>query len=280
MDKVIPIPGNEELTQHPLVSVIIPVYNGERYLEQTIQSVITQTENRWEIIIVNDGSTDASQKILDAQQAVLKERCHIITSQNKGVSCARNTAVRFSTGKYIAFLDQDDLWHSEKLDKQIQVLSDNTSIDLIYSNESVINDKGDLIKNSVLNLNRQHRGRVFHNLLFDNFIPISSVMMRKDLFEQIGGFNEDYYLAEDFDFLLKVAEKGRFDFIDEPLLHYREHQQSGTAYKIDRIMTESFRILDYWCERCPGLYRRFFFKYYRFKIKFYYLKLKIVVKIR
>ena len=105
--------------KNPLVSVIIPVYNGERYLSDTIGSVIAQTEKDWEIVAVNDGSTDHSQAILEEFAMKYPDRIRVISVSNGGVSRARNTGVSEARGTYIAFLDQDDLWMPQKLQLQI-----------------------------------------------------------------------------------------------------------------------------------------------------------------
>jgi glycosyltransferase involved in cell wall biosynthesis len=261
----------------PLVSVIIPVYNGEKYVRETIRSVAGQSDQRFEIIAINDGSPDNSWQILEDLKKEIGHQLIIHTVENGGVSRARNTGVRSSRGKYLAFIDQDDLWTPEKIKEQVALLESDPSMSICFTNESIIDDQGNLIKENVLSLGPRNRGSILEALLFDNFIPISSVMMPREVFDRIGGFRVEYALAEDYDLLLRAAELGTAGFIDKPLLEYRTHKESGTFRKIDRIMAESFEILDTWKSRRPDLFRDNLFRYGLFKMKFYFLKLKIRV---
>ncbi|PKG31778.1 glycosyltransferase, partial [Methanoregula sp.] len=244
-------------------------------LRETIHSVTGQRDPRFEIIAVNDGSPDNSRQILEDLKEEIGDRLIVLTVENGGVSRARNTGVRSSRGKYLAFIDQDDLWAPEKIEEQVALLESDPSMSLSFTNESIIDDQGNLIRENVLTLGARNRGAILEALLFDNFIPISSVMMPREVFDRTGGFRPEYALAEDYDLLLRAAELGTADFIDKPLLKYRTHKESGTFRKIDRIMAESFEILDAWKSRRPDLFRNNLFRYGMFKIKFYFLKLKI-----
>ena len=264
--------------KNPIVSVIIPVYNGERYLAETIESVIAQTELNWELIAVNDGSTDSSLTILEEYAKKIPHRIKVITVENGGVSRARNTAVAAARGIYVAFLDQDDLWAPQKLQRQVEMFSRDKNLGISFTNETLIDENGTVIHENVLKFSRDNRGNVFDHLIFDNFIPISSVMLMKKLFVKIGGFNPCFSLAEDFDFLLKVTQESSVDYIDEPLLLYREHDESGTYTKIDQITAEAFSIIEHWKQKNPRLFRKHFLKYQMFRLKFVLLKLKVFFK--
>ena len=268
------IPGPTQ----PLVSVIIPVYNGEKYIRETIRSVAGQSEPRFEIIAVNDGSADSSPQMLDNLRMEIGDRLIILNVENGGVSRARNTGVRASRGKYLAFIDQDDIWAPRKLQEQVSLLESDPSISISFTNESIIDDQGTIIKENVFTLGARNRGDILEALLFDNFIPLSSVMMPREVFDLIGGFQPQYALAEDYDLLLKAADTGTAGFIDKPLLKYREHRESGTYRKIDQIMAESFEIIDTWKSQRPDLFRKNILRYGFFKLKFYFLKFKIRVK--
>jgi len=263
---------------NPIVSVIIPVYNGERYLAETIESVIAQTEVNWEIIAVNDGSSDNSLAILEGYAKKIPDRIQVITVGNGGVSRARNTAVAAARGMYVAFLDQDDLWAPQKLQRQIEMFSRDKNLGISFTNATLIDEKGSSIRENVLKFGAKHRGNVFEYLIFENFIPISSVMLRKELFEKNGGFNPWFSLAEDYDFLLKVTQESPVDYIDEPLLLYREHRQSGTYLKIDQISAEAYSIINHWKRKNPRIFRKRFLKYQMFRLKFVILKIKVYAK--
>jgi glycosyltransferase involved in cell wall biosynthesis len=264
------------LGKNPLVSVIIPVYNGERYLTETLNSVIAQTEQNWEIIAVNDGSSDRSQALLDEAATRDPDRIRVVSVSNGGVSRARNAGVSVARGTYIAFLDQDDLWMPEKLDRQIGQFRSDGTLGISFTNESIIDDSGAVLREKVLTFTgKRNRGCVFRHLVFDNFIAISSVMLRRELFLGIGGFDPQYSLAEDYDFLLKAVKKVPVDYIDVPLLLYREHGESGTHKRIDQITRESFSVLHTWRSRDPWFFRIHFFQYFLFWLKFRILKWKV-----
>jgi glycosyltransferase involved in cell wall biosynthesis len=264
---------------NPLVSVIIPVYNGEKYLSDTIESVITQTEKNWEIISINDGSTDHSQAILEEYALKYPDRFRVISVKNGGVSRARNTGVSEARGTYIAFLDQDDLWMPRKLQLQTEQFRSDKDLGVSYTNESIIDHTGSIVQEKVITFDKKiHRGFVFEHLVFENFIPISSVIIRKDLFIEIGGFNPRYFLAEDYDLLLKATIISPVNYIDEPLLLYREHGGSSTYKKIDQITEEAFSIFNSWKSRNPWLFRKHFIKWVIFRLKFKVLKIKVLMK--
>ena len=267
-----------ELYKNPIVSVIIPVYNGERYLTETIESVIAQTEVNWELIAVNDGSTDSSLVILEEYGNKIPDRVQVITVENGGVSRARNTAVAAARGTYVAFLDQDDFWAPQKLQRQVEMFSRDKNIGISFTNMTLIDENGMVFRENVLKFSRENRGNVFEHLIFDNFIPISSVMIKKELFKKIGGFDPRFSLAEDYDFLLKVTQELSVDYIDEPLLLYREHGDSGTYTKIDRFIDEALSISNHWKRQKPQLFRKHFFKYGIFRLKLEVLRLKVCAK--
>jgi glycosyltransferase involved in cell wall biosynthesis len=269
-----------EPVDQPVVSVIIPVYNGERYLAETVQSVIDQTMTAWEIIAVNDGSSDRSLEILEAFREREPGRVRVITVKNGGVSRARNTGSALARGRYIAFLDQDDLWAPDKLRLQTALISGCNHPLITFTNETLIDEQGTIIRENVLTLKESCRGDIFASLLFDNFIPISSVMLEKELFIKAGGFDPSYALAEDFDLLLRVAKEIPAEYIDSPLLKYREHKESGTYTKIDRITSEAMEIIRHWRVREPALFRKHYLKYLRFRLTFRLLKCKIYLKKR
>lgn len=269
----------QDSCRDPLVSVIIPVYNGENYISETIDSVIAQTEKSWEIIAINDGSTDRSRDILEKTAKNDPGRIRVISVSNGGVSRARNTGVSNARGTYIAFIDQDDLWAPSKLQRQLEQFRADSELGLSFTNESIIDQKGHRVRENVLCLTTsKNRGLVFGRLVFDNFIPISSVMLKKELFMDAGGFNPRYTLAEDYDFLLRVTKKAPVDFIDDPLLLYREHGESGTFKKIDVLTRESFSVLHSWKAKDPRFFRKHAHQYLLFWLKFKFLKLKVTVK--
>lgn len=263
----------------PAVSVIIPVYNGKCYIAKTIESVMAQTEPAWELIAINDGSTDNSLEVLEQYAGKMPDRIRVITVSNGGVSTARNTGVAAARGTYIAFLDQDDLFAPDKIQRQKEMFERDPALGISFTNETVIDGNGQVLQDNVLKLGPEHRGNVFETLVFDNFIPISSVMIKRDLFEKIGGFSPKYTLAEDLDFLLRAAQNTRVDYIDEPLLQYRVHGGSGTHTRIDRLNEETRSIIANWKQENPAFFRQHYGRYLRFHLKLFVLKFKVIADI-
>jgi len=237
----------------PKVSVIIPVYNAETFLSETIESVITQTYADWEIVAVDDGSTDRSGEILRKYEQRLPQKFHVIVQQNSGTSAARNTAIKASKGEYIAFLDHDDLWLPEKLEKQVELLDSNKKRGMVYSDNYVIDSNGNLKKKSLLPY-RTFRGCVFNELFHRNFIALLTVVIRKEVLNKVGMFNPKYKIAEEYDLFLRIAEHYLIDFVEQPLAKYRVHDES-VSKNIELSVDEDLQIMGYWLNKKPKLKR-------------------------
>lgn len=209
----------------PIVSVIIPTYNRANYLEKSIQSVLSQTIKDIEIIVINNYSTDNTLEIIDSFN---DKRIKIINFKNDGVIArSRNQGLIKSSGKYISFLDDDDLWCPDKLELQIKYLEIHHEFSLVYSNAIIIDEKGNR-KGSLLNQEKAKQGWIFPDLLGGNFITILTVLMRRELFDSIGLFNEEPSLiaVEDYEYWMRIAFKFEFGYIDKPLALYRIHTAS------------------------------------------------------
>ena len=258
----------------PLISVIIPVYNGEKYLKETIESVIEQTEKNWEIIAINDGSKDRSLKILQMFEKTIPDRIRVFSVENGGVSRARNIGADLARGIYLAFLDQDDLWVPHKLEYQIALFLKDRSLGISFTNQSLIDEHGKMIEDRHLILDHRHRGYVFEQLLFGDFIPISTVIISRDIFLKIGGFDPQFAIAEDFDFLLKVTRYYPIDYIDEPLVLYRQHKESGSFTRKDQQQKEAYIIFNKSKKMSPPLCRKNLRPQLVNKVKVFYLEIK------
>jgi glycosyltransferase involved in cell wall biosynthesis len=197
------------------VSVVIPAYNAVAFIDEAVTSALTQTHGDVEIIVVNDGSTDETAQRL----AAFGDRIIVHNQVNAGLSSARNSGVRKATGDWVAFLDADDVWLPHKLEMQLRV----ADVPLVYSNRFNIGGRGELpaIHSDVT---PQRQGDVFLALLLEgNFMTASSVMMRRDLFERMGGFCEHLKSSEDWDLWVRVAENHGIGCCHEPLVRYRFH---------------------------------------------------------
>jgi glycosyltransferase involved in cell wall biosynthesis len=199
----------------PRVSVIIAAYNAQSYIDETVRSVLAQTHPAVEIIVVDDGSTDGTIERL----AAFGDRIKLHQQANGGAAAARNAGARKATGEWIAFLDADDLWLPRKLECELMA----ADAPLVYTNRYNIGERGELpeVQSDVTQM---LEGDVFVELMLrGNFITSSSVMLRREVFEQLGGFYEGLSRAEDYDMWLRVAERHPVRYCHEPLVRYRFH---------------------------------------------------------
>ena len=192
------------------VSVVIPTYNRAWVLEEAIQSVLGQTYRDFELIVVDDGSTDSTEDILARYPGII-----VVRQENKGVSAARNAGVRISSGRYLAFLDSDDLWLPEKLEKQVKFFQENPST-LICQTEEIWIRKGVRVNPGKRHLKAS--GMIFERSLELCLVSPSAVMMSRKLFDETGGFDENLPACEDYDLWLRITHKHPVHLIKEALV--------------------------------------------------------------
>lgn len=204
----------------PKVSVIIPAYNAMKYLPETLTSVIFQTFNDFEVVIINDGSSDG---IEDYISRFTDTRVKIISQPNKGLATARNTGIAHAKGEYIAFLDADDIWEKTKLEKQVLALDKNPEVGLVYTWVTYINHQG---KSTGRIFRHQVEGDVWQQLTKHNIIECGSVpMVRRSCFDVVGVFDENlsrFNVNEDWDMWLRIAARYSFKVVKEALVYYRQ----------------------------------------------------------
>jgi len=207
----------------PKVSVIIPTYQSAQFVRKTIESVLVQTYRDYEVIVVDGGSTDGTREVLDSYGS----RIRVISQRGKGVSNARNVGVFASRGEYIAFVDSDDLWLHKKLEVQLRFLESKPNIvGLTYSDALFFaeNDIGESKNERSFQIRKPHRGTPIKHLLMTNFIPTSTVMIRKLCFEKVGLFDESLQTCEDLDMWIRVVESFEIDYQDLVLAKIRRHE--------------------------------------------------------
>ena len=220
----------------PKVSVIIPAYNAMSYLPQTLESVLNQTYQDFEVIIVDDGSTD---NVEDWIKKVTDSKVKYISQQNQGPAVARNTGITNSKGTYIAFLDADDLWHPQKLEKQVDILDKSPKVGLVYSWVGSVDEQGTV--NSKIRKNYAE-GNVWQKIIEHNIIECgSNPMIRRACFEQVGKFDPQIAYAQDWQMWLKIASFYDFKVVKESLVYYRAH--SGNRSKKWYLMEQNYQAL-------------------------------------
>lgn len=213
-----------DLCDNPLVSVIVPAYNASRFLATTLMTVRAQSYENWELIVVDDGSTDVTAHIV-ASFTAEDDRIRLVRQKNQGVAAARNRGMSIANGEFVAFLDSDDIWLSTKLARQVAVmLSSPPDVGLIYSWWDIVDEHG-------VRKSSSHpwmiQGEVSDGLVAFNFIGNCSVpLIRSSCLEEVGGFDESFRAAgaegcEDWDLFIRIAEKFRIGLVPEVLVAYR-----------------------------------------------------------
>ena len=203
----------------PTVSVVIPTYNRADYILEAIESVMSQTYRDFEIVVVDDGSTDDTAAIIRAE---FSDKVIYHYQPNRGVSHARNTGINIAKGNWIAFLDSDDEWLPEKLQVQLKTLQKHPDHQFCHTNEIWI--RNGVRVNSMVKHNKSG-GYIFDKCLALCVISPSSVLMRKSIFQQIGMFDENLPACEDYDYWLRYCSRYPVLYVDTPqLVKYGGHQ--------------------------------------------------------
>jgi glycosyltransferase involved in cell wall biosynthesis len=219
------------------VSVIIPAYNAMQFLPETMANVLKQTYQNFEIILVNDGSSDNIQEWVEAQGI---PQLRLISQENRGLSGARNTGIRESKGAYIALLDADDLWEPTKLEKQVQVLDSDEDAALVYNWIALVDEQGISTGRCY---KRSEEGNVLRPMLTANLVGCGSVpLIRRTHLDKVGYFDENLKsFVEDWDLWLRMAQQYRFRVVKEVLTYYR--QRGDSASKNWVAMERSYQIV-------------------------------------
>lgn len=212
----------------PKVSVIIPVYNGAKNLKETIESILNQTFKDFEVIVIDDCSTDNSREIVTKY---FGSKVKLIVHQKNmgGPAPTKNTGINEAKGEYLAFTDHDDIWFPTKLEKQIAVLEEDKEAVANFTNGYILNnDTGENIAQRWGKINEKpERKETLEKLLNQNFIlSTTSALIRKSVIAKIGGFDDKMKLADDYEMWLRLANTGRLTFIFEPLFQWRYHLTS------------------------------------------------------
>ena len=235
----------------PEVSVIIPTFNRAAFLKSAIKSALHQTYDDIEIIVVDDNSSapvhDVIKKLQDTRIKYIRHK------HNFGVSVARNTGIKASKGKYIAFLDDDDEWLPEKLEKQVEIIKKSSEkVCGIYSNFFII----DNFKKKTTDINpkiKVKRGNLFKQFALGNPIHTSTVFIKKKCIKEIGLFDETISYMEDRDLWIRLAAKWDFEYIDQPLIKILVHQKPKLSENIENQIKGRKKII----ERYDYLFKKY-----------------------
>ena len=215
------------------ISVIIPTFNRIDLLKRAIDSVLNQSIKPYDIIVVDDGSTDGTSEMIQQKYKSIK----LIQQKNSGVSVARNNGIKNAQGDWIALLDSDDEWKKNKLEEQVNKLTDNPKYDFCHTNEI-------WIRNGI-RVNQKKRHKKYGGFIFDKCLDIcrispSSVLFNKNIFNHVGWFNDKLPVCEDYDLWLRITAEFEILFIDKPLIVKYGGHNDQLSHSVEAI--EHFRI--------------------------------------
>jgi glycosyltransferase involved in cell wall biosynthesis len=219
---------------NPLVSVIIPTYNRREFVQEAIESVLRQDFDEREVIVIDDGSTDGTEAALRRFPSI-----HYYSQTNQGVSLARNQGLQLAQGALICFLDSDDLWLPKKLSTQVRLMAQHPDVLVSYTDEIWIR-RGRRVNPK--KKHQKHSGWVFAQCLPLCSISPSSVMLRREVFDQVGCFDESLPVCEDYDLWLRIAARFPVTFIAEKLIIKRgghDDQLSHRFWGNDRFRVQA-----------------------------------------
>ena len=238
------------MSREPVVSVIIPTYNYGRFVVEAVESVLAQSFSDYEVIVVDDGSTDDTHERLGPYM----DRVRYIQQENRGLSAARNTGIRASRGRFIAFLDADDVWAGEKLAEQVPILEEREDVGIVASTGRRFDE---------LNVEESPSGRTTEvtteDLVIGSRFGACSVVSRRECFERCGVFDEELRSAEDRDMWIRIARKYRVVRVEKALWRYRVHGES-MSYNVPRMRANQEKVLRKVFHEYPEFRRRLLLK--------------------
>lgn len=217
----------------PLVSIIMNCHNGEKYLKQSIKSVLNQSYSNWELIFWDNNSTDNSKLIVSSFS---DNRIKYFKSENYNkLYESRNLAVKKASGEYISFLDTDDMWNKNKIEKQIDFFEKNQDFEVVYTNYYIYEE---LKKKKLIKFKKKlPSGMITKNLLRNYTVGILTLCLKRDIFD-IYSFHKNFDIIGDFDFVIRLSEKKKIGYLHNPLAIYRNHTSNLSKKKMDIYVKE------------------------------------------
>jgi glycosyltransferase involved in cell wall biosynthesis len=238
----------------PRVSILFTSYNHLKYAPVAWQSILDQTFQDYEIIAIDDGSTDGTREWLSAQE----NATIIFNKENLGTYGTLNVGLAAASGEYIAIFNDDDVWLPTKLEKQVAMLDANPNIGLVHTDGYFIDGEGNERHDSPLGFDfpRTETGDILLALIYANSIIASAVLARKACFDELGVFNEAYFGSGDWEMWYRICEKYDAGYLQEPLTLYRVHG-ANASHKLERIWRDDEKLREWIAERLPNYSGRF-----------------------
>jgi glycosyltransferase involved in cell wall biosynthesis len=240
---------DEAANPNPTVSVIVPAHNAERYLRESLDSVLAQTFTDFELIVIDDGSTDRTAEILRSYG----NRIVCVHQEKRGPAAARNRGLQMARGSWIAFQDSDDIWLPQKLERQAGFARAHPQYGIVTTDILWFDETG-VTRPSIRDRFPIENGWVMKKLLLHNWISNSAVMARRECFERVGGFDEEPGVyGSDWMKWVEIAQFYQVYFIEEVLVRFRRHAASFTQQNTERQFENLFRNLEKLQQRVPAL---------------------------
>lgn len=229
---------------YPKVSVLISVYNGEKYITKSIESVLNENFDDYEVIIVDDGSTDNTKKILSNYKN--NKKIKVFHKENTGIPDSLNFGLKHCNGEYIARLDCDDIMVTGRLKKQVEFLDKHKEIGLLGTNAKIINSNGEKVDE--INLGELKHSQIVERFTKrESFFPHSSWMVRKNIYEKLGGYDKFFYKAQDYDFVLRCINICKTHCLSEQLVELRKDETSHSFdHKFDQFKLATVALILYY----------------------------------
>jgi glycosyltransferase involved in cell wall biosynthesis len=232
----------------PLVSIIMPCYNGETYIAEAIKSVLGQTVRDFELIVVDDGSTDQSPCVLERYRG----RIRVVRQRNRGVSTARNVGIEQSRGEFIAFLDADDYWAPEFLQEMVKGMEDPQTA-IAYCGWQTV---GAVSSKPFVPPDYETADKMHHLLRFASLWPIHAILIRRSSMPEGLSFNPEYPACEDYDLWLRIASFHRIQLVPRVLAFYRRHSTDQATTDQARVARYNLLVKQRFLSEFPALKRR------------------------
>jgi len=245
------------------VTIVIPAFNQDKFLTDTLKSVKEQSFKNYECIIIDDGSTDNTARV--AKDYCDGNKIKYFYQKNKGLAGARNTGLKLAKGKYIHFLDSDDLIYKNFLENMIDKLNKDLSIDVLSCAWNLIDGKGKRVSNKIGPVKSSD---YFKDLILKNLFPVHAAVTKRSVFSKVGFFNEELFAMEDWNMWLKIASSGyKFDTLDKLGVSYRRHKKCMTL-ELDRMVKNLKLFLNNFYNNNPE-----YFKYRQYTNVLYMIKI-------
>jgi glycosyltransferase involved in cell wall biosynthesis len=222
------------------IDVIIPTFNNGIYILKAIESVQKQTLKPQNIIIIDDGSIDNTEEIINKYKKTSEIPITYIKKKNGGPNSARNIGILLSKSYYLAFLDSDDTWDEKKLEEQVKLFNKNNNLGLIYCSYDLIDSNDKKTNGKIVNIDKNFQGNAYEFVIKSNKIlgSASAVLIKKEVFSNVGLFDENLRFAEDWDMWIRISRKYEIDYSEKAIVHIRKHGNNTSNNFLKNIIGE------------------------------------------